>query len=579
VSKDFYSGPIFLHFLNRELLRSLDLKHVRNTETALRIILLSNVGALFSGLSLIWESSEYANRAFFLLSKSMEYQQLELISDSPTLNEFLSSRQELYKFDHERYPMYFEDQITLSIFKPTVYKQMSATKVLFSNIVSWGNRENSTISNFFNEDEAHVLNFVQDLILDKTLNKEEKAITISLYEPLLDSYSRSPTLKYVVSRFLSSLYLIHFRDYINGDICTGLPGLEYYDRFSKNFPLVDIRIFEFILSRIGYSTYLNSNREELIEFVLASRGGVKHSELSRLLHFLVSGVCFAAGLEGDKKYSLSFRNRVQAKLQEMIGDVTFVSVDESRIDDFLEVGIYNLNSLTKLCRRDRKFDLFAESSLYDEGVQAIDPYLVSRQAAVYKVGAMSSIDAKRVFIVYGRNTAAHNAMKLFLQALKLDPLDFEEVRNDLGGSPFVGDIVQEGMNRARAIVVLLTPDEYVALRPGLDSAHDPASEKKRWQARPNVLLEAGMALAIDERRTILVVLGNVHLSSDLHGRHFIHLDNSSRARDSLVNALIGVGCQVSRYIVDWNNPVVAGDFEKCLRPPALPRVKVSSPFN
>jgi predicted nucleotide-binding protein len=46
---------------------------------------------------------------------------------------------------------------------------------------------------------------------------------------------------------------------------------------------------------------------------------------------------------------------------------------------------------------------------------------------------MPSPDPKRVFIVYGRNSRAHEALKLFLRALKLNPLDFDEVKNDLGG--------------------------------------------------------------------------------------------------------------------------------------------------
>src|SRR5260370_34404358 len=105
---------------------------------------------------------------------------------------------------------------------------------------------------------------------------------------------------------------------------------------------------------------------------------------------------------------------------------------------------------------------------------------------------MASPNPKRVFIVYGRNDKAYNAMKLFLQSLKLDPLTFDEVRNELGGAPFVGNIVRAGMDRAQAIIVLLTPDEYACLRPSLGSEHDKSEDTARWQPRPNVILEAGM---------------------------------------------------------------------------------------
>lgn len=193
-------------------------------------------------------------------------------------------------------------------------------------------------------------------------------------------------------------------------------------------------------------------------------------------------------------------------------------------------------------------------------------------------GHETTPDPRRVFVVYGRNGKALAAMRLFLRALKLDPLDFDTVRNDLGGSPFVGDIIRSGMARAQAIVVLFTPDEHAALRPELWFPRDPAGDKARWQPRPNVIFEAGMALAIDERRTILVVLGEVGLSSDLHGRHFLALNNSTAARSALRNALVGTGCRVDRYVSDIDNLEIAGDFEACLKPPVLKNVRPRSPF-
>ena len=185
---------------------------------------------------------------------------------------------------------------------------------------------------------------------------------------------------------------------------------------------------------------------------------------------------------------------------------------------------------------------------------------------------------RRVFVVYGRNGKALAAMRLFLRALKLDPLDFDTVKNDLGGSPSVGEIIRSGMERAQAIVVLFTPDEYASLRPELWNTHDTESDKVRWQPRPNVIFEAGMALAIDERRTILVVRGEVSLSSDLHGRHFLALNNSTAARNALRNALIGTGCQVDQYVSDIDNPEIAGDFEACLKLPVLKSVRPRSPL-
>lgn len=189
-------------------------------------------------------------------------------------------------------------------------------------------------------------------------------------------------------------------------------------------------------------------------------------------------------------------------------------------------------------------------------------------------------DAKKVFVVYGRNTKVYDAMRLFLQALGLEAVDFYKVKAEIGGSPFVGDIVRRGMDQAQAVIVLYTPDEFASLHTGLCKEHDSGEEKQRWQPRQNVILEAGMALGISEERTILVVFGNVSLPSDLHGRHFVRLGNSVDSRKQLRTLLKGtaVGCAVDPEKDDWHDLTMAGDFESCFKPPVLPEVSTQSPF-
>jgi predicted nucleotide-binding protein len=187
-------------------------------------------------------------------------------------------------------------------------------------------------------------------------------------------------------------------------------------------------------------------------------------------------------------------------------------------------------------------------------------------------------DAKRVFVVYGRNTAAYDAMVLFLQALRLHPRDFLEIRNDLRGAPFIGDIVYEGISQAQATIVVFTPDEAGALHPDLLKPHDPDRERLRWQSRANVILEAGMALALDEKRTILCTIGSVVLPSDLDGRHVLRLNNSVDQRKALKEALEGVECDVEDT-GRWHDPAIGGDFEACVRPPRLRALKPHVDFN
>jgi predicted nucleotide-binding protein len=168
-----------------------------------------------------------------------------------------------------------------------------------------------------------------------------------------------------------------------------------------------------------------------------------------------------------------------------------------------------------------------------------------------------------VFLVHGRNDAARVATTLYLRALGLTPLDFDEVRNSIGGSPFVGEVINKGLAAAAAVVVLMTPDEYSVLRPEYRQQNDPVEDIKRFQPRANVLIEAGMALAIAPEKTILVVFGDVAVASDLRGRHFLRISNDAQSRARLKNALTAAGCEVHESN-DIFSPTIAGDFDTAL---------------
>lgn len=165
-------------------------------------------------------------------------------------------------------------------------------------------------------------------------------------------------------------------------------------------------------------------------------------------------------------------------------------------------------------------------------------------------------DPRKVFVVHGRNVKARDALYEFIRALGLHPVDFEidAVAGTGDAAPYTGDVLSAGFHQARAVVVLLTPDERVSLRSHLANA--PWECNERLQARPNVYFEAGMAFVSHPKRTVLVELGIVSVPSDIEGRHVIRLDDSPTRREALVNRLRIAGCDVKPG-TDW---LTAGQF-------------------
>jgi predicted nucleotide-binding protein len=184
-------------------------------------------------------------------------------------------------------------------------------------------------------------------------------------------------------------------------------------------------------------------------------------------------------------------------------------------------------------------------------------------------------DPKKVFIIHGRNTKARNELGIFVRSLGLSPINFMDLRASMGGTPTVAEIVERGMDQAQGVIALVTADEYAAVRPDLRYAHDQPDDIARWQARPNVIFEAGMAFGRDRKRVVFVLLGNPKLFTDVAGIHILRPNNDpSSDRVTLRNALSqGMGCEVDLHSSDW---MTSGDFVSCAAP--LPGVSPQDPF-
>jgi hypothetical protein len=168
-----------------------------------------------------------------------------------------------------------------------------------------------------------------------------------------------------------------------------------------------------------------------------------------------------------------------------------------------------------------------------------------------------------IFVIYGRDSEAYQELGKFIKSLGLVELKFDDVAAALDASAFIADIVRHAITKADAVIALFTPDELAALYSPDSGRFIDEEFSSRWQARPNVIFEAGVAFGIAPKKTILVTLGaDVTLFSDVHGIHFIQLDqpnSKAKLRNSL-STMVEVHPRD-----DWENPVYSGDFSGRLR--------------
>jgi predicted nucleotide-binding protein len=171
---------------------------------------------------------------------------------------------------------------------------------------------------------------------------------------------------------------------------------------------------------------------------------------------------------------------------------------------------------------------------------------------------------KGVLVIYGHDSKANDALYDWLRAIGLQPLEWSQLVSGSGGaSPYIGQVLDKALEQAQAVIVFFTPDEWVVAASALQD-----EEAWRPQARPNVLIEAGIALATHPDRTILVVLGSQELASDLAGRHYIRLDpDDAIPLYDLAERLRVAGCDTDLTGTDWLVPTRFPDRNASKPPP------------
>lgn len=165
-------------------------------------------------------------------------------------------------------------------------------------------------------------------------------------------------------------------------------------------------------------------------------------------------------------------------------------------------------------------------------------------------------DRNDVMVIYGHDQEANTALFEWLRAIGLRPKEWSQLIQLSGSaSPYTGQVLEHAFRNVQAVVALFTPDEHVRAA----DTRSAAGGAWRLQARPNVLIEAGMALVTHPDRTVLICLGPQEIPSDLAGRHYVRLNGTAKALSDIATCLETAGCVIDRSGGDWLDPTIFPD--------------------
>ncbi|WP_127500685.1 hypothetical protein [Actinoplanes solisilvae] len=280
-------APLYLHFLNREIMRAADARAgADRIGEYLVLASLATTGPLVSSLAFVWESGVLESRSARHTANLIASDHLLLLSEFTTLEDFLESCRGLYEHDRRRYPRYFAESVPELYLtaRPTVPKNVSTTREISHELLGVVDGRLSGLDGVRPTDASLIVAWRDGL--DKVLAKRDgRALTLSLFDG-----EGPPGTVGAVGRLLSLIHLRHYLGVSGATILRGIPGLGYFDSAVPVNPVHDAQYLLAVFKRIGFHPRA-VDPDELV----ALRGSEGHHVFLSVLQPLVSALHAAAG--------------------------------------------------------------------------------------------------------------------------------------------------------------------------------------------------------------------------------------------------------------------------------------------
>ena len=243
-------GPIYGCYLDREYSTSVGFTQ---SHEAIREFLFASLLAtdsyVYCSLSAIGECPGLAEFPYPFLNVLLNEKLLVSISDYNDPDQFLISRRKLYRDDAVRYPLYFAapTKDTLGLWEPSYVKTRSSTSYLANALLRQFRPSDATTANYSAQ--------LEDIVRQVMAQRDERAVTIALFDPLLRKSDLYMVLDYRMRAAISFLYTQQFLTLFSGVLMTELPFFQARDRRFAAFRGPNYRIWRSLIppSWITYS--------------------------------------------------------------------------------------------------------------------------------------------------------------------------------------------------------------------------------------------------------------------------------------------------------------------------------------
>lgn len=495
-------NALFIHFINRELFRSLGMTSIKGVNYAVKILLLTKDMDVYIPLSSVWENLTATDLDLDFWNIVDRCNQISFVSDCVTHEEFLDKNQALYFYDKERYACYFYNNSEFIKPRTTLIKSSGTTQEIRNGLQEWKTAE--TLSIPLLPRDKNIVEYNKLLINGVIEKSNGEGITKSLFINKLDKtvYELS------VARLLSGYYIKNYLEFMDGDIATGINKyLSYYDIYANDFPYNDIVILETILECVGVDHYVFTKENNCDwESFFEKRRKSQHQRICKQINEIIQ-VCLEELNFGKGVAFKQVTNEICSKIRRNSVKCLYKNV-----------YIFSINQLDAL--ENNLHQLYCKLQQDSEHIWS---YLLPEGR---KVMTMKN----KVFVVHGHNQLFEEKLTSWLYSVDLEPVVLHKMANG-GITSIISKI--EKYSDVSCAMVLFTAD---------DTGKGVKEKEYKKRARQNAVFEAGYFIGkIGIRNVIILHEEDVEIPSDLAGCVYVMLDSGDGWKEGIRKELAEMG--------------------------------------
>jgi nucleoside phosphorylase len=327
--------PVFLNFLNREANHASKASRLaRDDVRAIDVLTVSHCCGMTANLS---QMIEYAYRRRHLknvIEGLIRSKILISTSHSTDLDEFIASRQKIYRNVPENYPMYFGNNSELERFPILKRNHFSMTKLLRRDIFDY---DESRILPFGSHAlKSDIKKFESGLpdIQHAVMNNADIAITRANIEKVVNVGQLPPPVLAATARIFSARYFDHYSGNSDAVVPSGVGLVGYLDDL-RFFPHYDIPVLESILCSLGWHRMFKL--KDIRAAVYSDYGSPLHREFVHHLNSFISACFTVVSGQMNREIEQDNAETIRRMVRNYSGALlSRVDVDRYKIESFSE---------------------------------------------------------------------------------------------------------------------------------------------------------------------------------------------------------------------------------------------------